>query len=83
MAGSTFVYVTFIRTTVEEVWSAFTQPEYVKKFWFDIDVETDWRVGSPWYHDETERWEMHTRVTPCLAPVPPSGPRSRRPRQVW
>ena len=48
MAGSTFVYVTFIRATVEEVWSAFIKPEYVKKFWFDIDVETDWQVGSPW-----------------------------------
>jgi uncharacterized protein YndB with AHSA1/START domain len=48
MAGSTFVYVTFIRASVEQIWSAFTQPEMVKKFWFDIDVETDWRVGSPW-----------------------------------
>lgn len=48
MAGSTFVYVTFIRAKVEAVWSAFIKPDYVKKFWFDIDVETDWQVGSPW-----------------------------------
>lgn len=48
MAGSTFVYVTFIRTTVEEVWSAFIQPEQVKKFWFDVDLEADWQVGGSW-----------------------------------
>ncbi|MET0748737.1 MAG: SRPBCC family protein [Rhizobium sp.] len=48
MAGSTFVYVTFIRTTVENIWSAFTEPAFIKKFWFDVDVETSWQVGAPW-----------------------------------
>ncbi|MFS8111769.1 SRPBCC family protein [Rhizobium jaguaris] len=48
MTGSNFVYVTYIRTTPEKVWSALTTPEFIKKYWFNILHETDWKVGSPW-----------------------------------
>ena len=48
MAGSTFVYVTFIRTSPEDLWSALTNPEFMKKYWFGVYAETDWKVGSPW-----------------------------------
>ena len=48
MAGSKFVYVTFIKAPVEQVWEAFTEPAFIKKFWFGVDVETTWQVGSPW-----------------------------------
>ena len=48
MAGSKFVYVTFIRTSPEKLWSALTTPEFIKQYWFDMTHETDWTVGSPW-----------------------------------
>jgi uncharacterized protein YndB with AHSA1/START domain len=45
---SQFVYVTFIRTTPEKLWTALTAPEFMKQYWFGMHVETDWAVGSPW-----------------------------------
>ncbi|QND47565.1 ATPase [Rhizobium lusitanum] len=48
MTGSNFVYVTYIRTTPEKLWSALTTPEFIKKYWFDATHVTDWKVGSPW-----------------------------------
>ena len=47
-ASSSFVYVTFIRTTPEQLWSALTDPVLVKKYWLGVHQETDWKVGSPW-----------------------------------
>jgi uncharacterized protein YndB with AHSA1/START domain len=47
-AKSSFVYVTYIRTTPEELWAALTTSEFMKKYWFGMNFETDWKVGSPW-----------------------------------
>jgi uncharacterized protein YndB with AHSA1/START domain len=47
-AGTTFVYVTFIRTTPEQLWAALTSPDFMKKFWFGMHHETDWKAGSAW-----------------------------------
>jgi uncharacterized protein YndB with AHSA1/START domain len=47
-AGSTFVYVTFIRTTPERLWEALTSPEFTRQYWYGIRHETDWTPGSPW-----------------------------------
>ena len=47
-AKSSFVYVTYIRTTPEELWAALTTPEFMKKYWFGMNIETEWRVGAPW-----------------------------------
>jgi uncharacterized protein YndB with AHSA1/START domain len=48
MARSTFVYVTYIRTTPEKLWSALTDAEYMKQYWFGIHCESRWTAGSPW-----------------------------------
>ena len=48
MAGSSFVYVTFIRTSPGELWAALTNPEFTRKYWFGMHQETDWRVGASW-----------------------------------
>ena len=45
---STFVYVTFIRTTPERLWSALTTPEFMKQYWFGSHIEADWERGRPW-----------------------------------
>jgi uncharacterized protein YndB with AHSA1/START domain len=47
-AGTTFVYVTFIRTTPEQLWSALTSRDFMKKYWFGMHQETDWKAGSSW-----------------------------------
>ena len=48
MSKSTFVYVTFIRTTPERLWSALTTPEFMRQYWFGMHCESDWKPGSPW-----------------------------------
>jgi uncharacterized protein YndB with AHSA1/START domain len=47
-AASTFVYVTYIRTTPERLWSALTSPDFMKQYWFGVHFETDWKAGSSW-----------------------------------
>jgi uncharacterized protein YndB with AHSA1/START domain len=46
--GSKFVYVTFIRTTQDRLWSALTDPDLMRQYWFGMHQETDWKPGSPW-----------------------------------
>ncbi len=48
MAKSTFVYVTYIRTTPEKLWSALTDAEFMKQYWFGMHCESQWKAGSPW-----------------------------------
>ena len=48
MARSTFVYVTYIRTTPEKLWSALTDVEFIKQYWFGMRCESQWSAGSPW-----------------------------------
>jgi uncharacterized protein YndB with AHSA1/START domain len=47
-AKSSFVYVTYIRTTPEKLWAALTTPEFMKKYWFRMSIDTDWKTGSSW-----------------------------------
>ena len=48
MARSTFVYVTYIRTTPEKLWSALTDVEFIRRYWFGMQCESQWTAGSPW-----------------------------------
>lgn len=48
MAKSTFVYVTYIRTTPEKLWSVLTDPESFREYWFGMRMESKWTKGSPW-----------------------------------
>jgi uncharacterized protein YndB with AHSA1/START domain len=48
MAKSTFVYVSYIRTTPEKLWSALTDPEFMKQYWFGTHCESKWTPGSSW-----------------------------------
>ena len=47
-AESTFVYVSFIRTTPERLWSALTSADFMKEYWFGMHLKTDWKVGAQW-----------------------------------
>src|ERR1700728_3530435 len=49
MARSTFVYVSYIRTTPEKLWSALTDDvEFMKQYWFGTHCESAWTPGSSW-----------------------------------
>ena len=48
MARSTFVYVSYIRTTPEKLWSALTDQEFMKQYWFGNHCESEWTAGSSW-----------------------------------
>jgi uncharacterized protein YndB with AHSA1/START domain len=51
MARSTFVYVTYIRTTPEKLWSALTDDgTFMKQYWFGTHCESEWTAGSSWKH---------------------------------
>lgn len=47
---SEFVYVTYIRSTPEQVWRAITEPEFTKQYW-GVEFRTDWQKGSPMVWD--------------------------------
>jgi len=41
-----FVYVTYVRTTPEQLWRALTEPEFTLRYW-GAALKSDWQVGSP------------------------------------
>ena len=48
MARSTYIYVAYIRTTQDKLWSALTDEEFTKEYWFGIRCQSRWTPGSPW-----------------------------------
>ena len=42
-----FVYVTYIETTAEKLWEALTSSEFSKRYWFNTELKSDWKVGLP------------------------------------
>jgi uncharacterized protein YndB with AHSA1/START domain len=47
-AGSSFIYVTYIRTTPERLWSALTSPDFARQYWRGARPEADWKLGGSW-----------------------------------
>src|SRR5690349_5309415 len=45
----TYVYVTYIRATAEQVWHALTDADLTARFWGHANV-SDWQPGSTWEH---------------------------------
>ncbi len=48
MSKSEFVYVTYIRATPEKLWSALTDAEFQRQYWFGMRCESRWTAGSSW-----------------------------------
>lgn len=46
---TSFVYVTYIRSTPEKVFEALTKPEITRRYWGHENV-SDWTPGSTWEH---------------------------------
>ena len=45
---SSFVYVTYIRTTPERLWSALTSPDFIRQYWLGVRAEAEWKLGGAW-----------------------------------
>jgi uncharacterized protein YndB with AHSA1/START domain len=46
---TSFVYVTYIRSTPEKVFEAITRPDVARRYWGHENV-SDWNPGSAWEH---------------------------------
>ena len=42
-----FVYVTYIHTTPEKLWTALTDPAFTQRYWGGRRVESTWALGAP------------------------------------
>ncbi|WP_322042684.1 SRPBCC family protein [Paraburkholderia sp. J67] len=45
---SVFVYVTYIRTTPDELWTALTNRAFTERYWYGMHQESEWRAGASW-----------------------------------
>src|SRR6476646_1233271 len=48
MSGSRFVYVTYIRTTPENLWEALIDPEFTRRYWVETWQDCEWKPGASW-----------------------------------
>lgn len=46
--NSSFVYVTYIRTTPDKLWAALTTPDFIQQYWLGIIAEAEWKLGGSW-----------------------------------
>ena len=68
---TSFVYVTYIRSTPEKVFEAITRPEVARRYWGHENV-SDWKPGSPWQHvraDEQRSVELVGKVVEISPPT--------------
>ncbi len=45
---SSFVYVTYIKTTPERLWTALTSGEFAQQYWLGARPEAEWKKGGAW-----------------------------------
>jgi uncharacterized protein YndB with AHSA1/START domain/DNA-binding transcriptional ArsR family regulator len=66
----TFVYVTYIESTPEQVWEALTDADLTAEYWGHSNV-SDWQVGSHWEHQRTDGTDIADVVGTVLESDPP------------
>ena len=69
MTKPSYVYVTYIHTTPEKIWSAITDRENSRQYWH-ANV-SDWKKGSSWQHvtkDDKPEIYITGTVLECIAP---------------
>jgi uncharacterized protein YndB with AHSA1/START domain len=68
---TSFIYVTYIRSTPEKVFEAITKPEIARRYWGHENV-SDWKVGSKWEHIRADDERTLQLVGKVLEISPPS-----------
>ncbi|MEU4473135.1 metalloregulator ArsR/SmtB family transcription factor [Micromonospora sp. NPDC023888] len=67
----TYVYVTYIRATAEQVWQALTDADLTARYWDHANV-SDWQPGSAWEHQRTDGSGVADVVGKVLTAEPPT-----------
>jgi uncharacterized protein YndB with AHSA1/START domain len=65
-----FIYVTYIATSPEKVWSALVEAESTAKYWQHANL-SDWKAGSKWEHRSAEKDRTLRLAGRVLESVPP------------
>jgi DNA-binding transcriptional ArsR family regulator/uncharacterized protein YndB with AHSA1/START domain len=65
------VYVMFIRTTPAKLWQAITSAERTRQYFYDTEVESDWRVGSPIRYWLTQDGQRSVAVSGKILEIEP------------
>lgn len=60
-----------INAPVNKVWEALTIPDLIKQWFFGVDTETDWKVGSPIIHTGTWQGKPYVDKGKILRFEPP------------
>jgi len=67
---TSFVYVTYIRSTPEKVFEAITRPDIARRYWGHENV-SDWQTGSTWQHVRTDEQSTVDVVGKVVETSPP------------
>ena len=67
---TSFVYVTYIRSTPEKVFEAITKPEIARHYWGHENV-SDWKPGSSWEHVRANEQRAVQVVGKVVESTPP------------
>jgi len=68
---TSFVYVTYIRSTPEKVYEAITKPEIARRYWGHENV-SDWKPGSTWQHVRANEQRSVELVGKVVEAAPPT-----------
>jgi uncharacterized protein YndB with AHSA1/START domain len=68
---TSFVYVTYIRSTPEKVFEAITRPEIARRYWGHENV-SDWQPGSSWAHVRANEQRTVNVLGKVVEVVPPT-----------
>lgn len=68
---TSFVYVTYIRSTPEKVFEAITKPEIARRYWGHENV-SDWKPGSSWEHVRANEQRTVELVGKVVEVAPPT-----------
>lgn len=68
---TSFVYVTYIRSTPEKVFEALTKPEIARRYWGHENV-SDWKPGSTWEHVRANEQRTVQVVGKVVEVAPPT-----------
>ncbi|SIR47694.1 ArsR/SmtB family transcription factor [Micromonospora avicenniae] len=67
----TYVYVTYIRATADQVWRALTDADLTARYWGHANV-SDWQPGSTWEHRRVDGSGAVDVVGKVLVAEPPT-----------
>jgi uncharacterized protein YndB with AHSA1/START domain len=61
-----------VAAPVERVWDALTTPELIRRWFFGVDTETTWQVGTPIVHRGEYQGEPYEDIGRIVAFEPPT-----------